>query len=175
MKKTLIIISLTIFLFTACSTQSPTATKTISINPCNLITQENIKEIFPSTELKNTKNQTEANSVGQKICFYEAENDMKFIQISTIEESQMANKGYPIKDAFLSTKKIIENIQEVTNLGDSAYYGGNGLKIGAGLHTLIEDKGLIIEINIGLGTNNDDDKRHLALEKSLMQKIIQNL
>lgn len=196
-------ISLTLLLsFSACTgnpattTQDPTTTPTTTINTdsateststasltitdsCNLLTIADVQEIFPGADVKITQQGNEANPIGQRICFYDAsEDEMKFVQTSLIRTSDMSaglqSSGQNAKSTFLNSKELVENVEEITGLGSEAYYGGSGLKLGAGLNILVDDD-TSLNITIGLGFKNDDEAAHLNAEKTLAEKILPKL
>ena len=82
--------------------------------------------------------------------------------------------GQITKNIFISTKSFVENKTDVPGLGEEAYYGGSGLKAGAGLHILVNDN-TSINISVGLGLGNDNREEHLADEKKLAQIILPQL
>jgi len=50
-----------------------------------------------------------------------------------------------------------------------------GRKAGAGLHVLLKSKGVLLDIQVGLGFGNTDMQKHIEIEKSLAHKVIQRL
>ncbi len=140
--------------------------------PCKLLDTGDIKGVFPGADIKITMNETKpANPLGIKRCFWEAsETDMKFVQLTIAEDSEAK-----IKTAyqFDNNKQYIENVKDVAGIGKSAYYGGSGLKMGAGLHVRIE--GAWLNITVGLGIGNKDEQKHIDIEKALAAKAIANL
>ncbi|MBD3807197.1 MAG: hypothetical protein IE880_00615 [Epsilonproteobacteria bacterium] len=143
-------------------------------DPCAMLNEKDIKEIFPGENIKiTTHDEKPANPLGMRRCYWSAgETDMKFIQlaVSSDIESKM-----PVSEQFINNRAYIEKVKAISGVGDDAYYGGSGLKLGAGLHVLVKNKGVLIGIQAGLGFGNDDEKRHIEIEKSLAQKVINRL
>lgn len=139
-----------------------------AMNPCSLVTVEEVQHALGST-LKLDYPNPVPNQIGQTICFYDSVGDsMEFVQISLIA-------GDYAKSTYFDSKELVEEFSSVDDLGDDSYYGGSGLKYGAGLHTYVEKQGIYLNINVGLGFQNDDKDAHLAAEKSLMEKALTRL
>jgi hypothetical protein len=149
-------------------------------DPCELITEQDVKDVFPGATPKNTKHDTKANVVGQKICYYSAsDEDMKFVQISVVSTSAISSKlrgsGQTAEKLYTDEKKLLSDVINIPDLGDDAYFGGNGLKFGAGIHVLAKDKDSEFNINVGLGVGNGDAQPHIDIEKALAQKVLDRL
>lgn len=149
-------------------------------DPCQLLTVQDVEEIFPGSTVTVTKHDLEPNTIGQKICFYSAdEADMKFVQISIINEKEMSAGakagGQTAEQLFSNTKNMLEGIQEISNMGDAAFFGGNGLRLGSGLHVLKKDKGIYFSLDLGLGLGNTDEAKHIELEENLANKVLNRL
>jgi hypothetical protein len=149
-------------------------------DPCQLLTAQDVEGIFSGLAITVTKHDLEPNAIGQKICFYSAdETDMKFVQISVINEKEMLAStqagGQNAEQLFSNTKDMIEGSQEINGLGDAAFFGGNGLKLGSGLHVLKKDKGIYFSLDLGLGRGNIDEAKHIELETNLAKKVLNRL
>lgn len=140
-------------------------------DPCELLSMDDIKAIFPNATVTITTHDKEPTKpLGIKRCFWDAsENDMKFVQLSIIEDKETHMK---VADQFANNKQFVENPQMVEGIGDASYYGGSGLKIGAGLHVLLQEEGVLLTIMVGLGQGNKDELKHIEIEKDLASKIL---
>lgn len=98
---------------------------------------------------------------------------MKFVQLSITSDAE--TKTMKTAEQFENNRQFIENVKTVSEVGDGAYYGGSGLKAGAGLHVLVKNKGVLINIIVGLGFGNSDEQMHLEIEKSLAKKVVERL
>ena len=144
------------------------------LNPCMLISQEEAANALggpvKAGELKGA-----ANPLGQSICFYDgqAENSVRFVQISLVATQNMnanlRDSGYNAAKLFKDSKKLLGQPQKVGGLGDEAFWGGSGLKAGAGLHVLGKDAYLNITVASG------NDKRDLEAAKTLAEKALERL
>lgn len=143
-------------------------------DPCELLTTEDIQTIFPKSIIKRTTHDLKpANPLGIRRCFWEADGeDMKFVQliIASDEEARMK-----VADQFANNKEFIEHVEPVEGIGDESYYGGSGLKAGAGLHVLLRSKGVLLGVMVGLGFGNSDKQKHIEIEKSLAIKAIEKI
>lgn len=144
-------------------------------DPCEMLTSKDIQEIFPEASIKITTHDTKpANPLGMRRCFWEAsEDDMKFVQLTISSDSE--SEAMKVDEQFENNRKYIQNVKSVSGVGDGAYYGGSGLKAGAGLHALVKNKGVLLGVQVGLGFGNKDEQKHLNIEKSIAEKVIQKL
>lgn len=141
-------------------------------DPCQLLRADDVAEIFPGANITNTQHDTKANAIGQKICFYSAdEDDMKFAQLSFIDQRDMP-EGLDVVTLFDQAQTLTEQAQVVDGVGDKAFYGGSGLKAGSGLHVLKQDISIYYVVTVGLGFGNSDQTVHLAAEKSLAETVL---
>lgn len=158
------------------TTVTETTSTAASYDPCILLTEEDVIKALNVPTAKNARHDTEANQIGQKICFYDAdEDDMMSAQLSITNSADMKNVALSLESLFINEKTLLDSIQEINGIGDDAYYGGSGLKLGSGLHVLVKNKGVKFTVSVGLGFGNDDDKTHIRIEKELAEKIIARL
>lgn len=144
------------------------------LNPCLLISQDEAAAALGGAvkagELKGA-----ANPLGQSICFYngQGENAVRFVQISLVAtqnmNSNLRESGYTAAKLFKDSKKLLGKPKEISGLGDEAFWGGSGLKAGAGLHVLGKDAYLNISVASG------QDKRNLEAAKELAEKALERL
>ena len=144
-------------------------------DPCEMLDKKDIEEIFPGINVKITTHDTKpANPLGMRRCFWDArEDDMKFVQLTI--SSDVETKIMAVDKQFENNRQYIQNAKSISGIGDEAYYGGSGLKAGAGLHVLVKDKGVLLGVQVGLGFGNTDEQKHIDIEKSLAHKVIQRL
>lgn len=185
MKKIYPLILSAIFVLSACSTSSPEEPAKVSnvksYDPCQLLTEADVLELFPNGEITLDQHDMEPNPVGMKICFYSTSSeDQSFAQLAVTNAADapagIVNSG-SLRPLYESELEFLEpaDIQEVAGLGTNAYYGGSGLKPGAGLHVLDDAHGVKLDITVGLGFGNDDEAAHLNIEKSIAEKALSRL
>lgn len=144
-----------------------------SLDPALLITREDAEAILkePCKEAAIT-----TNPMGQQVCFYEPQTEgmtVRFVQLSVISSDamteQMKQQGYDAAQLFEDSKNLLEDIEEVPDYGDQAFWGGNGLKAGAGLHVLKGD--VYFSVVVGLGEEAAD----LEAARELARKVLNRL
>ena len=176
-----------LFILTACSTTNTnnsteaTNVSTSSYDPCKLLTSADVQALFPNGTITLDQHDTEANPVGMKICFYStSDDDQGFAQLAVTNAADAPDTmvdGGSLRPLYENELAFLESadIQEVSNLGDAAYYGGSGLKMGAGLHLLDDAHGVKLDITVGLGFGNDDQSSHLDIEKKIAKTALSRL
>ena len=152
---------------------------TKSFDPCSLLTEADVLAEMKLTPVNVTK-ETEPNAVGQTICFYDlSEDDQVFAQLSVQRDVDLspavASGGMNVVSLFDNSKDFLDSVEDVSGLGDKAYYGGSGLGLGKGLSVLVKNKGVSFTVVVGLGFQNDNDAEHLKIETALAKKIIGRL
>lgn len=152
--------------------------ETKSFDPCELVTQADAEAAL-GVKLGIDRHDVEpANATGQKICMYgdASGQEMKFVQISLQSEADMSksftSSGQGAATLFDNLKTYTDDPAEIPGVGSAAFFGGSGLKPGAGLTVLTRDKRAIINITVGLGRGNQDRQAHIDIEKSLAQKAL---
>ncbi|MFA4874225.1 MAG: DUF3558 family protein, partial [bacterium] len=152
-------------------------------DPCALVTQAEAEAAL-GIALKISKHETtppSGNPLGQKICYYEdaSGKEMKFVQISINEGAlfvdNLKQSNYGVAELYKGVKDAIQNAVAVPGVGDDAVYGGSGLKLGAGVTTLVKAKGVMMNVTVGLGLGNTDDDAHIKMEKDLALKAVARL
>ncbi len=144
-------------------------------DPCQMLEAKDIEEIFPGANIKITTHDiVPVNPLGARRCFWDASgDDMKFVQLTISSDAEA--KVMAVDNQFENNRKFTANAKSISGIGDEAYYGGSGLKAGAGLHVLLKSKGVLLGIQVGLGFGNKDEQKHIEIEKSLAHKVIQRL
>ncbi len=144
------------------------------LNPCLLVSQEEAAKAMGGP-VKAGQLKGAANPLGQSICFYDGQADtsLRFVQISLVATQNMnANlreSGYNAAKLFKDSKKLLGKPKKISGLGEDAFWGGSGLKAGAGLHVLGKDAYLNITVASG------DGKRDLEAAKTLAEKALERL
>ncbi len=153
-----------------------TASNGQSYDPCELLTAADVEAQFSGKTATKSQHDKEANVVGQKICFYDLDPDeMIFAQLAITNGSDIKAAGQTAKSLYDGVKEFADEVNSVQGLGTEAYYGGSGLKPGAGLHIYVAEKNVFFDVTVGLGFGNDDENAHLEIEKALAEKVINKL
>lgn len=169
-------LALLLALAAGCSGESdkPAPAAAAAVDPCGLVTLAEAEAALGQAVLPPETRKTN-NPLGQVICFYAAtaEDKVRFVQLSLVRDQgmapQMRQQGYSAARLFQDTKALLENPQEVPGLGQAAFFGGSGLKAGAGLHVLQRDAYLTITVA------SSDGEHNLAQAKLLANKALERL
>lgn len=111
------------------------------VNPCSLLTVQEAAQAM-GRPAKAVVSKTKTNPIGQRICFWDVPDDsqMRFVQVSLVCTSAMpkgmTKSGYNAARLFADSKKLLGRPPAAPGLGREAFWGGSGLKAGAGLHVL---------------------------------------
>ena len=149
-------------------------------NSCDLLENAEIEHLFPGMTIEITQQGDKAtDAIGMRVCFYKlSPGDMKFVQTSLFRTSdltpELIKAGRTAGKIFSLNKDVVEDRISVKGLGQEAWYGGSGLKAGAGLHVLVNEN-TAFDVNVGLGKGNDDQSAHIEKEKAIARLIIARL
>lgn len=114
-----------------------------------------------------------ANPMGQSVCFFDIDAGMalRFAQVQMVRTGwgKQADKGWSAPSLFENNMSFLDNLEKIEGLGEKAYWGGSGIKIGAGLHVLYKDAYFTIQVETGDEAKNLEKTR--ALASVLLKKI----
>lgn len=143
------------------------------VDPTQLLTRQEAEEILGEPVKEAAVRST---PIGQMILFYEPANEStspRYVQLSVNQTSAMPEamreSGSSAATLFADSKKLLEQAETVSGLGDDAFWGGSGLAAGAGLHVLKGDVYFTIDAALG-----DDAASRAAAEKQA-EKILNRL
>lgn len=120
-------------------------------DPCSLLRPAEAQALL-GQEVGQAQSRRTHNPLGQAICLYPAKapEAFGFVQLSLVRtqgmSAEMRGQGFNAGRLFQEAKALLDDPQEVPGLGQAAYYGGAGLKAGAGLHVLQGDYYLNISV-----------------------------
>ncbi len=128
------------------------------IEPEELISKEEAEQLLGETVKDGEKNEQAV--VGQKICFYNAQNEdsLSYLQISITQTSFMKNDGQTPESIYTATKEaLIETGEQrqIDGVGDEYFFGTPGL------HILTDGYYLCIAVG-----NSDEEKVQQMLEQA---------
>lgn len=69
-----------------------------------------------------------------------------------------------------NNQDYLDQVQEIEGVGDRAYWGGSGLKAGAGLH-VVQGEDIYFTITVGLGNEEDDLKASREIAEMVLNRI----
>jgi hypothetical protein len=111
-----------------------------------------------------------ANPLGQSICFFDIPAGMKlrFAQVQMVR-SAWASHDWDARSLFENNMSYLSDKQEISGVGEKAYWGGSGMKLGAGLHVLHGDVYFTVDAASG------DEQADLQKAKKLATLILGNI
>jgi len=142
--------------------------------PCSLLTKAEAAQAM-GRPAQAVVTQTHRNPLGQVRCFWDVPDDsqMRYVLVQVMCDSFMIPNlkkgGYSSAKLYADSKKLLDNPQDIPGLGQAAFWGGGGLRLGAGLHVLSGK----CYFTVGVGTG--DPKTSLARAKDLAAKVISRL
>ncbi len=94
---------------------------------------------------------TGPNPMGQTICFFGVEGPRpdRYVQLTLTLPPPKLRGNLPASKLFAEAQARDDGARPISGLGDQAFWGGGGSKMGAGLHVLQGDYYLIVDVNSG--------------------------
>lgn len=112
-----------------------------------------------------------ANPMGQSVCYFDIPAGMKirFAQLQMVRSDWAAKAGtnWDASSLFTNNMSFLDGLQDVSGIGETAYWGGSGLKLGAGLHVLEQDVYITVQAATG------DEQSSLETAKSLARLVLE--
>jgi hypothetical protein len=135
---------------------------------CDYLTKALVEEVMGTVpaapELQS------ANPMGQTICFYDlpAGVGMKFAQVQMVrsEWAERSPAKFKVDELFANNMSYLEGLVEIQGIGQKAYWGGSGIKLGAGLHVLSDDTYFTVIAETG------DEKSTLEKTQILARRLL---
>ena len=158
----------------ACGEAEAPGDKAGALDPCRLVTRAEAAQAL-GQEVGPAEHRVTGNALGQVICLYPAvrEGELHFVQLSVVRDQGLApdllRAGYSAARLFADTRRLLKGVRAVEGLGVEAFWGGSGLKAGAGLHLLAA--GVYLNLTVASG----DPRRDLAAARELAARILQRL
>lgn len=98
---------------------------------------------------------TGPNPMGQTLCFFHAVGPgMHYAQLTLTLPPPKLRKNLPASRLFASAQDNTPGAKSISGLGDQAFWGGSGKKMGAGLHVLKGDYYFILDVSSGDGAKD---------------------
>lgn len=136
------------------------------VDPAVLVTRADAEAVL-GTSVEEPAMTT--NPMGQRILHYSAAaqgTKVRFVQISVSQTAAMPEKmirnGMSAPKLFDDSVKLLGAVQMVSGVGDKAFWGGSGLKAGAGLHVLKGDVYFSVVVVLGNEQANREAAEKLA-------------
>jgi len=143
------------------------------VDPAALLTRADAEAVL-GTPVKDPEVTT--NPMGQKILHYSPVAQgtrVRYVQISVNQTAAMPNRmtrnGMSGPKLFEDSAKLLGTVQRLSGFGDKAFWGGSGLKAGAGLHVLKGD--VYFSIDVALGNEQADRQAAEGLAKQALSRM----
>ena len=111
--------------------------------------------------------------MGQSICFFSLSQELplRFVQLQMMrsEWGKRSGTGWDAASLFTNNMDFLETAQPVAGIGEKAYWGGSGMKLGAGLHVLGGDTYFTMLVAAG------GEDASLAKAKAFAEIILKNM
>ncbi len=160
-----------ILLFVSVLALSPLSAFGAGNHACDYLNKNEVVKVMGS-EVVEVEAQP-ANPMGQSICFFDIPADMavRFAQLQMFRSSwaKLSGADFTAPAMFENNMSFLDNLQEISGIGEKAYWGGSGIKLGAGLHVLYEDSYFTIMVATGDLENNL--KKSIELASVVIGKI----
>jgi hypothetical protein len=129
---------------------------------CDYLTKDEVQTVM-GTGIGEIKAQP-ANPMGQSVCFFDIPSDtaVRFAQLQMFRTGWAKGKKWTAKSLFENNMSFLDSLQEIPGIGEKAYWGGSGLKLGAGLHVLYKDTYFTAQAATGDPTANLEKAKALA-------------
>jgi hypothetical protein len=143
------------------------------VDPAVLLTRADAEAVM-GTPVKDSTVTT--NPMGQKILHYSPVTEgtkVRYVQISVNQTAAMPDRmtrnGMSAPKLFEDSARLLGAVQQVSGFGDKAFWGGSGLKAGAGLHVLKGD--VYLSIDVALGNEQADRQAAEGLAKQALSRM----
>ncbi|MCB2214766.1 hypothetical protein [Desulfofustis glycolicus] len=138
---------------------------------CDYLTRDEVAAVMgaPVGEVESHP----ANPMGQSVCYFDIPAGLKirFAQLQMVRSDWAAKAGtnWDASSLFANNMSFLDGLQDASGIGETAYWGGSGLKLGAGLHVLDQDVYITVQATMGDEQSSLDTAKILArlvLEKA---------
>lgn len=152
-------ILLALFFLTACGGGQPAK----ALTACDLIDQATAQQIL-DMGIKAQPKTTGPNAIGQTTCFYEPTDDsvMRFVQVSLTFPPEKMRQHMDAVKLYANSRGMVDGAEDISGVGDKAFWGGTGMKMGAGLTVLKGQYMFNVMIAVGDEVKSKDESIKLA-------------
>ncbi len=141
---------------------------TASTDPCDLVGRGDV-EAELGMDVAESQSGYAENPLGERFCRFpdQANGNLDLVHISIVFnqtiDPALLNDGFSVKRMYEGRKVDPNLIQIIGDLGDDAFWGGTGSELWNGLHILVHD--IYVQINVASGEENVDYRaaRNLAV------------
>jgi len=136
---------------------------------CDYLKQSDVERIMAVKVVSIEKQ--DANPMGQNICFFDTggETAVRFAQLQIMRTGWSKKTQFDAPTLFANNMSFLDGLQAIDEIGDRAYWGGSGMKLGAGLHVVYKDAYFTIQAATG------EDEKNLTTAKKLAEAVLTRL
>ncbi len=162
-----------IFIFMAVGAVSSVCTGAASAgtHACDYLTKVMVEEVMGIAA--SAPEMQSANPMGQTVCFYDlpGAGGIQFAQVQMVRSdwAKRSPAQFMVDELFTNNMRYLDGLVEVDGLGRKAYWGGSGMKMGAGLHVLSDDTYFTVIAETG------EEKSTLEKTQTLANRILDAL
>ena len=137
-------------------------------DPCSLLMPEEIEEDL-GIQISEPFFEAVDNPIGEMVCTFpgEDDDDLPVVRLVVVYsegmETFLLQNGYSVDDLYAGRNVSDRYTQSVPDIGDDAFWGGSGVELWNGLHVLVWDVYLQIDVNSGDEGNDQEAAQNLAL------------
>ena len=165
-KRFAVVLILALGILAACGGSQPAK----ALTACDFIDQATAQQIL-GLPVKAQPKTTGPNPLGQTTCFYEPTDDslMRFVQISFTFPPEKMRAHMSADKLYDNSRQMLDSAEDISGIGDKAFWGGTGMKMGAGLTVLKGQYMFNVAIAVG------DEAKSKTLSMDLAKKIAAKL
>ncbi len=144
--------------------QEPTTPR----DPCSLLMPDEIEDEL-GIQLGESSFDVADNPIGEMICIFPGENedDLPVVRLVVVfnegMEAFLRQNGYSVAHLFAGRNVSDRFTEPIADIGDEAFWGGSGVELWNGLHVLLWDVYLQINVNSGDEGNDLEAAQNLVI------------
>ena len=137
-------------------------------DPCSLLMPDEIEEEL-GIQLGEHLSEVVDNAIGEMICTFPGVDDEDFPVVNLVVvytegmETFLIENGYSVNHLFAGRNVSDRFTKPVADIGDDAFWGGSGVELWNGLHVLLWDVYLQIDVNSGDEGDDLEAAKNLAI------------
>lgn len=138
---------------------------------CEYLTEDQVAAVMGAAVGETERH--DPNPMGQSVCFFDIPSGTKirYAQLQMVRSAWAADAGtnWKAHSLFENNMSFLSDLQEIGGVGEKAYWGGSGMKLGAGLHVLHGDSYFTVQAATG------DEQNNLQKAKELAALVLTNI
>ena len=137
-------------------------------DPCSLLMPDEIEEEL-GIQLGESHSEVVDNPIGERVCTFSGadDDDLPVVRLVVVYtegmETFLIQNGYSVNNLYAGRNVSDRFTKPITGIGDDAFWGGSGVELWNGLHVILWDVYLQIDVNSGDEGNDLAAAKNLAL------------